>query len=375
MTDHGTQQAPLTLARIAEWSGGRVHGDDSTPIERVRPLDRADEGSLGLVADARYVGGVAGSNAGALLVAAELEDRVAEVDDRPRVVVEDPRSAMIPILARLDPTPRHPPGVHPTAVVEHGVRLGEGVSVGPRAVLEEGAVIGRGTRIGAHCVIGRGARIGEAGYLHPHVVVYADSVVGDRVILHAGACIGADGFGYAFEEGRYVKIPQVGRAVLGDDVEIGANSCIDRGSIGDTEIGDGVKIDNLVQMAHNVRIGEHGAFAALNGVAGSTVIGAYARFAGQVGVTGHIELADRVTAGPATKILQSVPESDTTIMGFPARSQRESTRLWAAERRLPDLLRRVRSLEKRLEAVSAAGYAEPPSAKGDEGLVEDSDSD
>ncbi|HKK92968.1 MAG TPA: UDP-3-O-(3-hydroxymyristoyl)glucosamine N-acyltransferase [Longimicrobiales bacterium] len=366
MTENAAEQTSLTLDRIAEWAGGRVHGDGDTPIERVRPLDRADAGSLGLVADARYVGAVPESGAGALLVAAGLEERVAAVDDRPRVVVEDPRAAMIPILERLDPTPRHEPGVHPTAVVEHGVRIGEGVSVGPRAVLEEGAVIGRGTRIGAHCVVGRRARIGEDGYLHPHVVVYAESVIGDRVILHAGARIGSDGFGYAFEQGRYVKIPQVGRAVLGDDVEIGANSCIDRGSIGDTEIGDGVKIDNLVQMGHNVRIGDHGAFAALNGVAGSTVIGAYARFAGQVGVTGHLELADRLTAGPATKILQSVSEPDTTIMGFPARDQREATRLWAAERRLPDLLRRVRALEKQLEASAESddGDEAPGEAAG-----------
>lgn len=354
MTQDTGQQTPLTLDEIAEWSGGRVRGDGSTSVERVRPLDRADSGSLGLVADARYVEAVPASGAAALLVAADLEERVAGVDGRPRVVVDDPRSAMIPILRRLDPTPRHPTGVHPTAVIEKGVQLGEGVSIGPRAVLAEGASIARGTRVGAHCVVGRRARIGEDGYLYPHVVVYAESIIGDRVILHAGACIGSDGFGYAFEAGRYVKIPQVGRAVLGDDVEIGAHSCIDRGSIGDTEIGDGVKIDNLVHIGHNARIGEHGAFAALNGVAGSTVIGSHARFAGQVGVVGHIEIADRTSIASATKVLQSVEEPGTTLMGFPAREQREAAKVWAAEKRLPDLLRRMRALERRLEALEGS---------------------
>ena len=359
-----------TLAELADRLGAEVVGDPDRVVRAVRPLNAAGPDDLSFLHNRRYLEQARRSRAGAILV-----DDPTELPGRDLLVCDRPYLALARVLEALHPPERPPAGVHPTAVVEHGVRIGEGVSVGPRAVLEEGAVIGRGTRIGAHCVIGRRARIGEDGYLHPHVVVYADSVVGDRVILHAGACIGSDGFGYAFEEGRYVKIPQVGRAVLGDDVEIGAHSCIDRGSIGDTEIGDGVKIDNLVQIAHNVRIGEHGAFAALNGVAGSTVIGAYARFAGQVGVTGHIEIADRVTAGPATKVLQSVSEPDTTIMGFPARSQRESTRLWAAERRLPDLLRRVRSLEKQLEAAAGAGDAEAPSANGEEGSVEDSDSD
>jgi UDP-3-O-[3-hydroxymyristoyl] glucosamine N-acyltransferase len=342
---------PLTLGVIAAWCDGRVDGDPETVVESVRPLDRADVRALGLVADPRYLDAVPGSGAGSLLVAASLAERVAQLDDRPRLVVEDPRAAMIPVLQRLDPTPSYEAGVHPTAIIERGVRIGENASVGPYAVLEAGAVVGARTRVGAHCVVGRGARIGEGGYLHPHVVLYAGAVVGDRAILHAGARIGADGFGYAFEGREVTKIPQVGRVVLGDDVEVGANACVDRGSIGDTEIGEGVKLDNMVQVGHNVRIGAHGLFAAQTGVAGSTTVGPGARVAGQVGFNGHIEIGPRVTVAPAARVFQSVPEADASLMGYPATDQREAARLWAAEKRLPELVKRVRALEKEIAAL------------------------
>ena len=346
-----TGQAPLTLGVIAGWCGGRVHGDPATEVDAVRPVGRADGRSLGLVADPRYLDAVPGSGAGAFLVSSELADRVARIDDRPRLVVDDPRAAMIPILVRLDPTPRYEAGVHPTAVLEAGVQLGEAASVGPYAVLERGAVLGARTRVGAHCVVGRGARVGEVGYLHPHAVLYAGTILGDRVVVHAGARIGSDGFGYVFDEGRASKIPQVGRAVLGDDVEVGANTCVDRGSIGDTEVGEGVKLDNLVQLGHNARLGAHGAFAAQTGIAGSTSVGPYARIAGQVGITGHIEVGSGVTIAPATKIFQSVPEADAELMGLPGTDAREARKFWAAQRRLPELLKRVRALEKELDAM------------------------
>lgn len=265
----------------------------------------------------------------------------------------DAHAALVPLLAQLDPTPRYEPGVHPTAVIEEGVTLGEDVSVGPRAVLEAGASIGARTRIGAHCTVGRDASIGADGYLHPGVVVYAGSLIGARCVLHAGARIGSDGFGFAFEGGRYIKIPHVGRAVLGDDVEVGANACIDRGSIGDTEVGDGVKIDNLVHLAHNVRVGAHSVFAAQVGIAGSTRIGAYGRFGGQAGAVGHLEFPDGFAVAAASKIFQSPDEGVDTFMGHPARDQRETARKWAAEQRLPDLLRRVRALERELARISA----------------------
>jgi len=351
----GSASSRLTLGAIAEAAGGRVHGDPELPVVRVAPLDRAGGGELGLVADPEYLSGVSASRASALLVAEALESRVADMDDRPRVVVADPRAAMIPILRTLDPTPHPEPGVHPTAVVERGVKLGERVSVGPYTVLGEGAEIGAGTHIGAHCVIGAGARIGADGYLHPQVTVYGGSVIGDRVILHAGARIGSDGFGFAFEEGRYIRIPQVGRAVLGDDVEVGANSCVDRGSIGDTEIRDGVKIDNLVQVAHNVRVGEHSAFAALVGIAGSSSIGAYTRLGGMVGVVGHLDLPANLDVTAGSIVLQSVGEPGDTLMGYGAGPRREKAREMAATRRLPELLKRMREVERTLALLTDSG--------------------
>ena len=350
-TQEGSGTAPLTLGVIAAWCGGRVEGDPDTVVESVRPLDRADASALGLVADPRYLEAVPGSLAGSLLVASALEARVAQVDDRPRLVVDDPRAAMIPVLDRLDPTPSYEPGVHPTAIIETGVRIGAEVSVGAYAVLEEGSVVGARTRVGAHSVVGRGVRIGEDGYLHPHVVLYAGAVIGNRAILHAGARIGADGFGYAFDDAGATKIPQIGRVVLGDDVEVGANACVDRGSIGDTEIGAGVKLDNLVQVGHNVRIGANGLFAAQTGVAGSTTVGHGARIAGQVGINGHIELGARATVAPAGRVFQSVPEEGASLMGYPAMDRRETARLWAAEKRLPELVKRVRVLEKEIAAL------------------------
>jgi UDP-3-O-[3-hydroxymyristoyl] glucosamine N-acyltransferase len=323
-------------------------------VDTVRPLDRAGSRDLGLVADARYLEAASGSDAGALLTSEELASHLGD-DPRPRIVVADAHAALVPLLARLDPTPRYAPGVHPTAVLERGVHLGEGVSVGPWAVLETGAVIGDRTRVGAHCTIGRGASIGPDGYLHPGVVVYANTRIGARCVLHAGCRIGSDGFGFAFEGGRYLKIPHVGRAVLGDDVEVGANACVDRGSIGDTEVGDGVKIDNLVHLAHNVRVGAHSVFAAQVGIAGSTKIGAYGRFGGQAGAVGHLEFPDGFAVAAASKIFQSPDEGVDTFMGHPARDQRETARKWAAEQRLPDLLRRVRALERRIEELVGDG--------------------
>ncbi|MDT8369178.1 MAG: UDP-3-O-(3-hydroxymyristoyl)glucosamine N-acyltransferase [Longimicrobiales bacterium] len=337
---------PLTLADLSTRVGGRTDGDGALRVDAVLPLDRAGSSDLAPVSDAKYLPSVPASAAGALLVAERLVDRVAEIDARPRVVVRDPHAALIPLLRHLDPTPRHPPGVHPTAVIEEGVSLGEGVSVGPYAVLEEGCAIGAGSRVGAHCVIGRGARIGEDGYLHPHVVVYAGCEIGARAVIHAGARIGSDGFGFAVGEGRSRKIPQVGRAILGDDVEVGANTTIDRGSLGDTEVGDGVKFDNLVHIAHNVRVGADGFFAALVGIAGSTRIGARVRMGGQSGAVGHLDLPDDLSVGAASKLLGDLDPGDRRVMGYPAGAGDEVARVWAAQRRLPDLLRRVRALER-----------------------------
>ncbi len=335
----------LTLGQIAEWSGGRVVGDPDHPVRGMATLQDAAPSDLALLAAPGYLDAVPASQAGALLVAEELESRI-ESDPRPRIIVSDPRDAMIPILERLDPTPRYPAGIHPTAVIEEGVQLGEEVSVGPYAVLEAGAQIGDRTRIGSHCVVGRDCTLGADVYLHPHVVLYANTVLGARVIVHSGARVGSDGFGYSFVDGRLRKIPQVGACTIGDDVEIGANSCVDRGSIGQTTIEEGVKLDNLVQIGHNVTLGKHGGYAAMSGVGGSTRVGPYAQFGGQAGAVGHLELPARLSVGAGSKIVKSMGKEGDTVMGYPAVDQRDAGRIWASWNRLPDLLKRVRRLEQ-----------------------------
>lgn len=338
----------MTLARIAEWTGGRIEGDPSLEVRRPMPLETAGPEDIALLADDRYLAQARSSQARAFLVSRPLVEALQ--DERPRVVVEDARAALLPLLEGLDPTPRPAPGVHRTAVLGPGVELGEGVSVGPYAVLGAGAQVGRGTVIGAHVVVGEGARVGEDGHLHPHVVLYPGAELGARVIVHAGARIGVDGFGYVRREGRYVKQPQVGACIVGDDVEIGANTCVDRGSIGDTRLGRGVKLDNLVHLGHNVRVGEDTAMAAFTGVAGSTTIGRECVFGGQAGVSGHLTIGDRVQATAQAGIMGDLPDGEV-VTGFPARSRLPHLRVVAATWKLPDALKRLRQLEDEVERL------------------------
>lgn len=339
------------LEEINEWMGGRLVGDGTVKIRRPAPLTDAGPDELAMLAEARYVQDARNSGAGALLVAADLEERLQ--DPRPRIVVADPRVALLPLLKRLDPTPRYGPGVHPTAVLESGVVLGEGVSVGPYAVLEAGAVVGRGSRVGAHCVVGRDVRLGEECLLHPHVVLYANTELGNRVVVQAGARIGADGFGFVVDNGRYRTVPQVGGCIVEDDVDIGANTCVDRGSTGDTVVGRGSKLDNLIHLAHNVHLGEHCGLAALVGIAGSTRVGDWAMMGGQVGVVGHLTLGDRVRVSAQAGVIGDL-DDDADVTGFPARERRSFLRNTAALSRVPDALKRLRALEDEVKRLRAA---------------------
>ena len=340
----------MTLAEIAKWTGGRLEGDGALEIRRPAPLETARGDELGLVADRKYLAAAASSGAGAFLVSEELAEGLD--DPRPRIVVPDARVALVPLLERLDPTPRPEPGVHPTAVLGRGVVLGEEVSVGPYAVLEAGVRVGDGSHVGAHSVVGTGARLGAGCYLYPHVVVYPNTVLGDRVRVHAGARLGSDGFGYVVQDGRYRKVPQVGGCVVEDDVEIGANTCLDRGSIGDTVVGRGSKLDNLVHLAHNVRLGENGALAAMTGIAGSTSIGPWAQFGGQAGAVGHLKLGSGIRVSAQAGIIGDL-EDGAEVTSFPARDLKGQMRVWAASAKLPDALKALRALEKEVAALRA----------------------
>ena len=342
---------PLRLGDVAALVGGRLHGPEDLLLHGMAPLDEAGPDQLGFLGLRRYTRQVAESRAGAFLVAAELEGHVS---GSPRVVVEDPYPAMRSVLERFFPAESRPAVVHATAVVGRRVRLGSGVRIDPYVVVGDGVTIGNDTLVGAHCVLGAGTSIGDRSRLHPHVVTYEGTSIGSNVVLHAGVRIGSDGFGYTTSEGEHHKMPQVGRAVVEDGAEIGANTTIDRGSLGDTVVGRGVKIDNLVQIAHNVRVGAGTLIAALVGIAGSTRIGRGAWLGGRASAINHLDIGDgaRVTFG--STVTRDVA-SQETVSGYPARPHRDHLRSQALLARLPRLVERVERLEAMVGPHAAPG--------------------
>lgn len=337
--------AATSLREIAELVEGRVEGDEEVRVHDLVPVAEAGPGELGYLSQKRYVKHLAASRAEALLVHEALVRDLALGDHLPLVVVANPALALARLVDHFHPEVEHPAGIHPTAVLGTGVRLGEGVTIGPYAVIEGGAVLGDRVRIGAHAVVGRGTKIGEDTVLHPHVVLYPGSLLGRRVIIHSGARIGSDGFGYVFHESEHRKVRQVGGCTIEDDVEIGANTCIDRGSIGRTTVGKGSKLDNLVHLGHNVVVGERVLLVAQVGVSGSCRIADGAVLGGQVGVSGHLEIGEGARVGGQAGVIKDVPAGET-VSGFPARPHGEFMRAMAALFKIPDLIRRVRALER-----------------------------
>ena len=318
-------------------------GDAQTLIRGVAPLDSAGPGELAFVANARYLPYLQGTRAGAVLLPRSLAEKAP--GHLTTVVVEDAHVALYRVLPALYPAAPEPEGVHPTAVIDATAELGAGVSVGPYAVVGAGCTVGERTRIGPHVVVGTGSRLGSDCLLHPHVSIYPGVVLGDRCVVHSGARLGREGFGFVWADGGHRKVPQVGGCVLGDDVEVGGNATIDRGSIGDTVVGSGTKLDCQVHLGHNVRVGQHVMMAAQVGVAGSTVIGDGVVAGGQAGIGGHLAIGARARIGAQAGVTGDVPAGET-YSGYPARPHPEAMRALGALFRLPDLLRRVRELEK-----------------------------
>ncbi|MDH5590942.1 MAG: UDP-3-O-(3-hydroxymyristoyl)glucosamine N-acyltransferase [Gemmatimonadota bacterium] len=338
------------VARLVEGQAVAGHGG-AARITGVASISEAGPEQISFLASRRYLADVALSRAGAFLVPAELAEHVS---GRAAVVVARPREALRRLLQHFHPEAETPAEIHPTAVIGRGVRIGVGVSVGPYVVLEDGVSVGDGSRIGAHGVIGRGSVLGKDCRLHPHVVLYAGTVLGARVTVHAGARLGVDGFGYVSEGGEHRKIPQVGLCVIEDDVEIGANTTVDRGSLGSTVVGRGSKLDNLVQIAHNVKLGGANLLAALVGIAGSTRVGARTVMGGQAGVIDHLDIGEDVRVAAASKVLRDVP-SATVVSGNPARPNREYLRARARVERLPRLVERVAELEEAVKEIRTRG--------------------
>lgn len=337
------------LAELAELVGGRVEGDPERNIEALRTLESAGPDDLSFLNHARYRDQAIASRAGALLVGAGLLSDDLRGEGRPLLVVDDPPYALALLLPRLHPDEAPEPGVHSTAVVAPDASVDPAAHIGPYAVIGAGSKVGPKAAVHAHVVIGRNCEVGEGAVLHPHAVLYDDTRVGAGVIVHAGVILGADGFGYATHKGVHHKVPQVGRVVLEDGVEVGANTTIDRATLGETRIGQGTKIDNLVQVGHNVRVGRHCILCGQAGIAGSTELGNYVVLAGQSGVSGHIKLGDGVQVAAKSAALSSV-DPGKQVAGIPAVELRKWRRQAVLIARLEEMSRRVRALEKRLGA-------------------------
>jgi len=336
----------FTVAEIAALVGGDVHGDAEVVLTGVNGLEEAGPGDLVFVRDLRYAPLLEQSRASAVLIAAAPDGlRI------PAILVPSPDLAFAQVLQHIETHQIiHPDDIDPAAHFHYDSVIGAGVCAGPGAVVEAGAVIGPGVVLYAGVYVGRGARIGADSVLYPNVVVREACTLGERCIVHAGAVIGSDGFGFAPLGGRWAKIPQVGTVVIGDDVEIGSCTCIDRATFGQTVIGTGTKIDNLVMVGHNVRIGEHCVVAGTVGIAGSARIGNNVRVGASAGIVGHIEIGDNATVAARAGVLTSV-EPGRTVSGFPAIDHSEHRRVMVGQRRVPELLRRVKQLERKLAAL------------------------
>jgi UDP-3-O-[3-hydroxymyristoyl] glucosamine N-acyltransferase len=333
----------LTVADVARQLGGEVLGDGAIVLTGFAPADAARKGDLTFAENENYFARAEQSTASAILVEENFTS-----NGKTLIRVPNARVAFAKVLPLFFPEPRFAPGVHGSAVVHPTAEVSPTAHLGPFCVVRERVKIGPsvvlegGNHIGADCAIG-----GEA-HLFPNVTLYARSVIGQRVRIHAGSVIGSDGFGYVLDEGLHRKVPQIGNVIIHDDVEIGANVTVDRGALGSTIIGKGSKIDNLVQIAHNVVVGENCILVAQVGIAGSTKLGNFVTLAGQVGMAGHLKVGDHVTVAAQAGVMNSIPDKEKWI-GSPAGPAQEIKRQWIAIRKLPELFERVKELEKRLQ--------------------------
>jgi UDP-3-O-[3-hydroxymyristoyl] glucosamine N-acyltransferase len=335
------------LSEIALQLGGRVIGDAGVRVAQIATLEAAQPDQISFLTNSKYRAQLATTRAGAVILA----EADADVTELPRIISDNPYAYFAKVSAMLNPLPEARPGIHPSAVIGAGAKIDATASIAATAVIGEGASIGAFSVIGEGCCIGANVVIGSRARLYPRVVVYHDCVIGDNLIAHSGAVIGADGFGIAMDEGRWIKIPQIGRVVIGNDVEIGANTTIDRGALADTVIEDGVKLDNQIQVAHNVRIGAHTAIAGCVGIAGSTTIGRYCRIGGSAGILGHLHIADHVEVAAFSLIGKSIREAGSYAAIFPF-SKTEDWRKNAVHlRHLDDMAKRIKALEQELESI------------------------
>ena len=335
----------MTVGELSQQIGGEVVGDASVEVRGVSAIDDIKPGHVTLAENEQYFAKAEASDAAAIVVSIDIRE-----SRKPLIRVKQTTLALAKMLAIFHPAPKPEPGVHPSAVVERDVRLGAGVHVGPNAVVKGRASIGDRSVVDAGAVVGEGVVIGDDCVIHSNATLYRDIRIGHRVVIHSGTVVGSDGFGYAQDGKTRVKIPQVGTVVIEDDVEIGANVAIDRSTLGETVIRKGTKIDNLVQIAHNVVIGENTVVCGLVGISGSVTIGDNVTLAGQVGMADHVTIGSGATIGAQSGVTKDL-EGGQYYLGSPAVPIGLASRQYAVWANLPELSKRVRELEKQLEAL------------------------
>ncbi len=332
-----------TLREIAELIGGEVVGDGDIVITGVSGIKEAAEGDIAFLANPKYQPLLESTKAAAVITSRDILKA-----PKPIIRIENPSLAFAKVVELAMPERnRHPRGIHPTAVIGRNVTLGKDIGIGAYVVIDDGASIGDRTVVYPGCYIGRDSRVGCDTLIYANVSVREEIIIGDRVIIHSGTVIGSDGFGFATIDGVHHKIPQVGTVVVEDDVEIGANVTIDRARFDKTVIGKGTKIDNLVQIAHNVEVGENSIIVAQVGISGSTVIGRNVTLAGQVGIVGHITIGDRAIVAAQSGVSKSVP-ADTMVWGYPAKPMAGALRVNACVQNLPRLFKTIDELKKKI---------------------------
>ncbi|MBI3802829.1 MAG: UDP-3-O-(3-hydroxymyristoyl)glucosamine N-acyltransferase [Nitrospirae bacterium] len=335
----------MALQEVADLVQGKVAGDPHLPIRGIAGIDEAEPGEITFLANPKYLAKAMKTRASAVIVGKRIEGAPCAL-----LLVDDPYFAFTRLLSHFHPSRRAPAGVDPRAAIGQGVILGEGVAIGPFVTLEDRVRIGDRVQLGAGVFIGEGSEVGEESLIYPNVTIREKVRIGKRVILHSGTVIGSDGFGFAPHKGRYHKVPQVGGVIIEDDVELGANVAVDRATLGNTVIGAGTKVDNLVQIGHNVVIGADSILVAQVGISGSAKIGRRVTLAGQVGVAGHLTIGDNVVVGGKSGVTKDIPEGEN-VSGFPPLPHRDWLKAQASFPHLPEMRERIKALEKEVETL------------------------
>jgi UDP-3-O-[3-hydroxymyristoyl] glucosamine N-acyltransferase len=332
----------LTTAEIAKLLAGEVFGDASATLTGFANADAARPGDLTFAETGEFFTAAENSAATAIIAGKDFSSEKKIV-----IRVANPRIAFAKALAIFFPEPKFAPGIHPSAAIAKSAQVDPTAHIGPHCTVGERVKIGANAVLQAGNFVGDDSVIGDGTNLFPNATIYSHTQIGKRVRIHSGAVIGSDGFGYVFDTSFHRKVPQIGNVVIGDDVEIGSNSSVDRGALGSTVIGKGTKIDNLVQVAHNVEIGEHCILCAQVGIAGSAKLGSYCVLAGQVGIAGHLKIGNKVTVGSKAGVMHNIPDGEQWL-GIPAQPDKQAKRIMIAMQRLPDLFKKIAAWEKKL---------------------------